>query len=118
MLIDGCAMLPIGAYEPEWFLRTQHVDPEDAVRAFALLGARTFVAMHHGTFRLTDEPMDEPLAAAAPRSRPRTGSRGCGPSTSARRDRCVRRASRRVAGSRGSPTGVADHATRILPPQW
>lgn len=62
MLIDGCAMLPIGAYEPEWFLRTQHVDPEDAVRAFALLGARTFVAMHHGTFRLTDEPMDEPLA--------------------------------------------------------
>jgi L-ascorbate metabolism protein UlaG (beta-lactamase superfamily) len=55
------AMLPIGAYDPEWFLRTQHLDPEDSTRAFALLGARRFVAMHHGTFRLTDEPMDEPL---------------------------------------------------------
>ncbi len=55
------AMLPIGAYEPEWFLDTQHINPEDAGRAFERLGARRFVAMHHGTFRLTDEPMDEPL---------------------------------------------------------
>lgn len=55
------AMLPIGAYEPEWFLSTQHMGPEDAGRAFRILGARRFVAMHHGTFRLTDEPMDEPL---------------------------------------------------------
>lgn len=55
------AMLPIGAYDPEWFLETQHIGPEDAGRAFEILGARRFVAMHHGTFRLTDEPMDEPL---------------------------------------------------------
>jgi len=54
------AMLPIGAYDPEWFLETQHIGPEDAGRAFDVLGARRFVAMHHGTFRLTDEPMDEP----------------------------------------------------------
>jgi L-ascorbate metabolism protein UlaG (beta-lactamase superfamily) len=54
------AILPIGAYEPEWFMGKQHMNPEEAVRAYADLGAREFVAMHWGTFRLTDEPMDEP----------------------------------------------------------
>ncbi len=54
------AMTPIGAYDPEWFMKPQHIGPADAVEAFALLGARTFVAMHWGTFRLTDEPMGEP----------------------------------------------------------
>jgi L-ascorbate metabolism protein UlaG (beta-lactamase superfamily) len=54
------AMLPIGAYEPGWFMRPQHMDPEDALRAFDDLGARTFVAMHWGTFKLTDEPLNEP----------------------------------------------------------
>jgi L-ascorbate metabolism protein UlaG (beta-lactamase superfamily) len=55
------AMLPIGAYDPEWFLSTQHMIPEDAGRAFELLGARAFVPMHYGTFALTDEPVGEPL---------------------------------------------------------
>jgi L-ascorbate metabolism protein UlaG (beta-lactamase superfamily) len=55
------AMIPIGAYEPEWFLSTQHMVPEDAGRAFEILGARTFVAMHYGTFDLTDEPVGEPI---------------------------------------------------------
>jgi L-ascorbate metabolism protein UlaG (beta-lactamase superfamily) len=55
------AMIPIGAYEPEWFLSTQHMIPEDAGRAFEILGARVFVAMHYGTFDLTDEPIGEPL---------------------------------------------------------
>lgn len=55
------AMLPIGGYEPEWFLSTQHVNPEDAGRAFDILGARILVAMHYGTFDLTDEPVGEPL---------------------------------------------------------
>jgi L-ascorbate metabolism protein UlaG (beta-lactamase superfamily) len=54
------ALLPIGAYDPEWFMRRQHVTPEDALRAFQDLGARTFFAMHWGTFKLTDEPLDEP----------------------------------------------------------
>lgn len=54
------AMTPIGAYDPEWFMKPQHIGPADAVEAFSLLGARTFVAMHWGTFRLTDEPMGEP----------------------------------------------------------
>ena len=56
------ALLPIGAYEPRWFMGPQHMSPEDAVQAFGILGARRFVAMHWGTFALTDEPLDEPPA--------------------------------------------------------
>ncbi len=58
-------MLPIGAYEPRWFMRGQHMNPEDAVQAFLDLGAAEFVAMHWGTFQLTDEPLDEPPRALA-----------------------------------------------------
>ncbi len=54
------AMLPIGAYEPRWFMAPQHMSPEEAVEAGRLLGARCLVAMHWGTFRLTDEPIGEP----------------------------------------------------------
>jgi L-ascorbate metabolism protein UlaG (beta-lactamase superfamily) len=54
------ALLPIGAYEPGWFMLRQHMDPEQALQAFEDLGARTFVAMHWGTFKLADEPLDEP----------------------------------------------------------
>ena len=54
------AMLPIGAYDPTWFMSQQHMGPEEAGRAWALLGAKTMVAMHWGTFRLTDEPLGEP----------------------------------------------------------
>lgn len=54
------AMMPIGAYDPEWFMKPQHIGPEDAIEAHRLLGAKHFVAMHWGTFRLTDEPMGEP----------------------------------------------------------
>ncbi len=56
------AMLPIGAYEPRWFMEPQHMNPDDAVLAFERLGAKTFVAMHWGTFKLTDEPIAEPPA--------------------------------------------------------
>jgi L-ascorbate metabolism protein UlaG (beta-lactamase superfamily) len=54
------AMLPIGAYEPPSF-RNVHASPADAVRAFLDLRARYMVPMHYGTFRLSHEPMDEPL---------------------------------------------------------
>jgi L-ascorbate metabolism protein UlaG (beta-lactamase superfamily) len=54
------AMLPIGAYEPRWFMRTQHIDPIEAIAAFEQLGAHRFFAMHWGTYKLTDEDLLEP----------------------------------------------------------
>jgi L-ascorbate metabolism protein UlaG (beta-lactamase superfamily) len=54
------AMLPIGGYAPRWFMDSQHIDPIEAARAHVDLGARNFLAMHWGTFRLTDEAAGEP----------------------------------------------------------
>ena len=54
------AMLPIGAYDPAWFMSPQHMNPEEAGRAWELVGAKTLLAMHWATFRLTDEPPGEP----------------------------------------------------------
>jgi len=54
------ALLPIGAYSPESF-RNVHTSPEDAMQAFQDLGAKWMVPMHYGTFRLSHEPMEEPL---------------------------------------------------------
>jgi L-ascorbate metabolism protein UlaG (beta-lactamase superfamily) len=58
------AMLPVGAYDPRWFMSPQHLCPEEAVEAAVQLGAKVMVAMHWGTFRLTDEPMGEPPVRA------------------------------------------------------
>src|SRR5690606_4186088 len=55
------AMLPIGAFRPEWFMRPVHMTPEDALAAHLALGARTSAGIHYGTFRLTDEGQDEPV---------------------------------------------------------
>src|SRR5205809_529573 len=62
------ALVSIAAYEPPAIMRFTHTTPEEALHVFTDLGARTFVAMHWGTFDLSDEPLDEPprrLRAAA-----------------------------------------------------
>ena len=59
------AVLPIGAYEPRWFMRDQHMNPAEAVQALIDCGAELALAHHHGTFQLTDEAIDAPRLALA-----------------------------------------------------
>ncbi len=54
------AAVPIGAYEPAAMMRASHLDPEEAVRAALTVRARRALAIHYGTFDLSDEPLDEP----------------------------------------------------------
>ncbi|MBO0751069.1 MAG: hypothetical protein J2P53_03095, partial [Bradyrhizobiaceae bacterium] len=58
-------ILPIGAYEPRWFMRDHHMDPAEAVQALLDCGAEMAFASHHGTFQLTDEAIDAPRLALA-----------------------------------------------------
>jgi len=57
------ALLPIGAYEPRWFMKAVHMNPEEAVQAHIDLGGPETVAMHFGTFQLTAEGIDAPQRA-------------------------------------------------------
>lgn len=53
--------MPIGAYEPEWFMADSHISPEDSVKAFIELKAKLFVPMHYGAYRLADDTGPEAL---------------------------------------------------------
>jgi L-ascorbate metabolism protein UlaG (beta-lactamase superfamily) len=55
------ALLPIGAYRPEWFMGPIHMSPDEAVAAHRMLGAERSVAMHFGTFPLADDGETEPV---------------------------------------------------------
>jgi L-ascorbate metabolism protein UlaG (beta-lactamase superfamily) len=57
------SLLPIGAYEPRWFMQAVHMNPAEAVQAHLDLGAAVSVGMHFGTFQMTTEGIDEPLRA-------------------------------------------------------
>ncbi|HXL33771.1 MAG TPA: MBL fold metallo-hydrolase, partial [Gemmatimonadales bacterium] len=59
------ALLPIGAYEPRWFMKDIHMNPAEAVQAHLDLGARRSIAMHFGTFQLTPEGIEEPVRELA-----------------------------------------------------
>lgn len=67
------SLLPIGAYEPRWFMREQHMNPDDAVLAHFDLGGLA-IGTHYGCFKLTNEAIDDPIAdlraALAARSLP------------------------------------------------
>lgn len=56
----GVALVPIGAYDPGWFMRPVHMNPEEALDAARILRARSSIAMHFGTFKLTLEAIDDP----------------------------------------------------------
>ncbi len=55
------ALLPIGAYEPEWFMTSQHTTPEEALQAFVDVKGKLMIPMHYGTFRLADDTAREAL---------------------------------------------------------
>jgi L-ascorbate metabolism protein UlaG (beta-lactamase superfamily) len=59
------ALLPIGAYEPRWFMQDQHMNPAESVQAFIDCGAEFALGHHYGTFQLTDEAIDAPTVALA-----------------------------------------------------
>ena len=54
------AIINLGAYEPRWFMKDSHINPEETVRAFQKLGAKKLMVVHWGTFRLGDEPVHFP----------------------------------------------------------
>jgi L-ascorbate metabolism protein UlaG (beta-lactamase superfamily) len=64
------SLLPIGAYEPRWFMSPIHMDPAEAIKAHEILGSRTSIAIHHGTFQLADDGLNTARQKFLTSSRP------------------------------------------------
>jgi L-ascorbate metabolism protein UlaG (beta-lactamase superfamily) len=58
--VDYC-IIGIGAYQPEWFMKQNHISPKDALRAAEEMRAKKMIPMHFGCFDLSDEPVMEPI---------------------------------------------------------
>ena len=59
------SLIAVGAYEPRWFMKGQHINPEEAATIHREIGSRKSVGTHWGTFNLTDEALDQPIADLA-----------------------------------------------------
>lgn len=55
------SLIPIGAYEPRWFMKDAHLNPKDSLQAFQDLESKKMIGIHFGTFKLTDEGYDDPI---------------------------------------------------------
>jgi L-ascorbate metabolism protein UlaG (beta-lactamase superfamily) len=55
------SLIPIGAYEPRWFMKDAHLNPKDALQAFKDLESKKMIGIHFGTFKLTDEGYNDPI---------------------------------------------------------
>ncbi|MBM7691202.1 L-ascorbate metabolism protein UlaG (beta-lactamase superfamily) [Peribacillus deserti] len=58
---NDIVLMPIGAYEPEWFMSVSHINPEDSIKAFKELDGKLFIPMHYGAYRLADDTGPEAL---------------------------------------------------------
>lgn len=59
------AFMPIGAYKPNFMMKSSHTSPQEAINGFHDLGAEKFIPMHYGTYDLSDEPLSEPMELVA-----------------------------------------------------
>lgn len=57
--------IAVGAYEPRWFMKAQHINPDEAVKIHQEVGSKKSIGVHWGTFELTDEPLDQPIGDLA-----------------------------------------------------